>query len=66
MHISSQIPRPAMRSGASSVASAKKPDLQAAQLTQTTQISSTDSTKQQRDQIQAQILNLGLNIDYKA
>jgi hypothetical protein len=55
-----------MRSGASSVASAKKPGLQAAQLTQTTQISSTDSTKQQRDQIQAQILNLGLNIDYKA
>lgn len=66
MNISSQMVRPAMRSGASSVAAAGRPDPQVAQVTQASQTSSTDATKQKNNQFEAQYLNLGLNMDFKA
>jgi hypothetical protein len=60
--------RPAMRSGASSVAFNKKPDLQTFQTAQTSEnVTKSDNSAQQTSkQLQAQLLNIGLNINFTA
>lgn len=66
MQISSQ--RPAMRSGASSVAANKKSNLQNAQANQVAKnvTMSNNSAQQASNQLQAQLSNIGLNFDFKA